>query len=32
VFGFIKRWSKEFDDPDTAETLFISVVRPIVEY
>jgi len=30
VLGFIKRWSKEFDD--TTKLLFTSLVRPILEY
>jgi len=32
VLGFIKRWSKEFDDPYTTKLLFTSLVPPIVEY
>jgi len=32
VLGFIKRWSKEFDDPYTTKLLFISLVRPILKY
>jgi len=32
VLGFIKRWSKEFDDLYLTKTLFISLVRPILEY
>jgi len=32
VLAFIKRWSKEFDDPYVTNTLFISLVRPILEY
>ena len=32
VLGFIKRWSKEFDDPYITKTLYISLVRPILEY
>lgn len=32
VLGFIKRWSKEFDDPYTTKLLFTSLVRPILEY
>jgi len=32
VLGFIKRWSKEFDDPYLTKTLFISLVRPILEF
>lgn len=30
--GFIKRWSKEFDDPYITKILFISLVRPSLEY
>jgi len=30
-FGLIKRWSKEFDDPYITKSLFISLVRPILE-
>jgi len=32
VLGFIKRWSKEFDDPYVTKTLFISLTRPSLEY
>jgi len=32
VLGFIKRWSKDFDDPYLTKTLFISLVRSILEY
>jgi len=32
VLAFIKRWSKKFDDPYVTKTLFISLVRPILEY
>jgi len=32
VLGFIKRWSKELDDPFMTKTLFISLVRSILEY
>jgi len=32
VLAFIKRWSKEFDDPYVTKTLFTSLVRPILEY
>jgi len=32
VLGFIKRWSKEFDDLYTTKLLFTSLVRPILEY
>lgn len=32
VLGFLKSCSKEFDDPDMDKTLFISLVRPILEY
>jgi len=29
---FIKRWSKEFDDPYVTQNLLISHVHPILEY
>lgn len=32
VLGFIKRWCKEFSDPYVTKQLFISLVRPILEY
>ena len=32
VLGFIKRWSREFDDPYLPKRLFTSLVRPILEY
>jgi len=32
VIGFIKRWSKEFDDPYATKLLFTSLVRPNFEY
>jgi len=32
MLAFIKRWSKEFYDPYVTKTLFISLVRPILEY
>lgn len=32
LLGFIKRWSKEFDDPYVTKRLFISLVRPTLEY
>lgn len=32
VLGFIKRWAKEFDDPYVTKTLYVSLVRPILEY
>ena len=32
VLGFIKRWSKEFNDPFTTKLLYVSLVRPILEY
>jgi len=32
VLGFIKRWSKEFNDPFTTKLLFTSLVRPVLEY
>jgi len=31
VLGFIKRWSKEFDDPYSTKLLFTSLVRPNLE-
>lgn len=32
VLAFIKRWAKEFDDPYVTKQLYISLVRPILEY
>lgn len=32
LLGFIKRWSREFDDPYIAKRLYTSLVRPILEY
>ena len=32
LLGFIKRWSKEFDDPYITKRLFNSLVRPTLEY
>lgn len=32
ALGFIKRWSKEFSDPYVTKSLYISLVRPILEY
>lgn len=32
LLGFIKRWSKEFDDPYLTKRLFVSLVRPCLEY
>jgi len=32
VLGFIKRWSKGFDDPYTTKLLFTSHARPNLEY
>jgi len=32
ALGFIKRWSKELDDPYITKTLFISLVRPNTEF
>lgn len=32
VLGFVKRWSKEFNDPYVAKSLYTSLVRPILEY
>lgn len=30
--GMIKRWTKEFNDPFVAKTLYVSLVRSILEY
>ena len=30
--GFVKRWCKKFNDPFTTETLFVSLVRPVLEF
>ena len=32
LLGFIKRWSREFDDPYLAKRLFTTLVRPVLEY
>jgi len=32
VLAFIKRWSKDFHDPFVTKTLYILLVRPILEY
>lgn len=32
ALGFVKRWSKEFDDPYITKLLFCTFVRPILEY
>lgn len=32
LLGFIKRWSREFDDPYLSKRLYTSLVRPILEY
>lgn len=32
TLGFIKRWSKEFNDPYIGKALYMSLVRPILEY
>lgn len=32
MLGFVKRFSKEFNDPYLLKTLFCSLVRPILEY
>lgn len=32
LLGFIKRWSREFDDPYLSKHLFTSIVRPVLEY
>ena len=30
--GFAKRWCKEFNDPFTTKTLFVSLIRPVLEF
>lgn len=32
MLGFIKRWSKEFNSIDVTKQLYVSLVRPILEY
>lgn len=32
ALGFMKRWSKEFSDPSVTKRLYVSLVRPILEY
>ena len=32
TIGFIKRWTKEFADPFVRKQLYISLLRPILEY
>ena len=32
ALGFVKRWCKEFNNPFTIKTLFVSLVRPVVEF
>lgn len=32
LLGFIKRWSREFDDPYLTKRLFTTLVRPVLEY
>jgi len=32
VFGFIKHWSNEFDDPYNIKLFFTSLVRPNLKY
>lgn len=32
VLAFIKRWAKEFTDPEITKQLYTSLVRPIIEY
>ena len=32
TLGFVKRWSKEFNSPTVTRHLYISLVRPILEY
>lgn len=32
ALGFVKRWSKEFSDPHVTRSLYMTFVRPILEY
>jgi len=32
TLGFIRRWSREFLDPDITKQLYVTYVRPILEY
>lgn len=32
LLGFMKRWSKEFNDPYVTKNLYINLVRPTLEY
>ena len=32
TLGFIKRWAKEFSDPYVTKQLYMTLVRPILEY
>lgn len=32
TLGYIKRWAREFDDPYITKTLYMALVRPILEY
>lgn len=32
ALGFVKRWSKEFSDPYVTKALYITFMRPILEY
>lgn len=32
ILGFIKRWAKEFKDPYVTKQLYVSLVRPVLEY
>lgn len=32
LLGFMKRWSKEFNDPYVTKSLYMSLVRPTLEY
>jgi len=32
MLGFIKRWSKEFNNPFVLKSLYTSLVRPNLEY
>lgn len=32
ALGFVKRWSKEFSDPYVTKSLYLTFVRPLLEY
>jgi len=31
VLAFIRRWSEDFGDPYTTKTLYVALVRPILD-